>query len=103
MFSGPYINHGKPLKATMAIEMEANVRIVALIDNKKLKMVKLRITGASTYDWMESMWTTSYSSLCSNKNTFDEECFAGKSVGRDFYKISLVAESKGNIPHIYVI
>ena len=100
MFSGPHINHGTPLKATMAIEIKANVWIVAVIDGKTLKMIKLRITGASTYVWIESKWSNSYASSCSNQNTFTEQCFVGKSVGIDFYKISVAAESKGNIPHM---
>jgi hypothetical protein len=103
MFSGPRINHGIPLKATMAIEIKQNVWIVAVIDGKLLKMIKLRITGASTYVWIESKWSNSYASSCSNPNTFTEQCFVGKSVGIDFYKISVAAESKDCIPVTLVV
>merc|ERR1719270_1012359 len=42
--------------ATVAFPMGDNIFIVACVDGYHLKMVKIRVTGETTFDWMESKY-----------------------------------------------
>ena len=79
---------------------EKNVFIlgVTYVEKKNLKMVKIRVTGKNTFEWLEARYNKGYSEKCEKQSTFNENCFEGPSVEQDKYDVDLiatVAESKG--------
>ena len=72
---------------------EKNVFIlgVAYVENRNLKMVKIRVTGKDTFDWLEARYKKGYSEECGKQSTFNENCFQGTSIGQDKYDVDLVA------------
>ena len=80
--------------------VEKNVFIlgVTYVEIKNLKMVKIRVTGKDTFDWLEARYKKGYPEECEKQSTFNENCFEGSSVEQDKYDVDLiatVAESKG--------
>ena len=89
-FVGANINHGTPIPATIALKLSNEGEwIVGVVDGKYLKMVKLRVTGASSYEWIDNKYTTKYDPSC--LTSFSESCFVGKRPPKK-YQIILVAE-----------
>ena len=79
---------------------EKNVFILGLasIEEQILKMVKIRVTGKTTFNWLEARYQTDYPEECGEQSTFNKGCFQGLTVGQDKYDVDLVAtviESKG--------
>ena len=79
---------------------EKNEFILGLTNNeaKMLEMVKIRVTGETTFNWLEAKYNESYPEECGKQSTFDEGCFEGESVRQHIYDVDLVAivvESKG--------
>ena len=93
-FSGRMINGGIPIPATIAFKL-ANVDewIVGVLDGRYLKMVKLKVTGPNSYDWMASKWTNLYDESC--PTAFSESCFTGSGGGESQYTVELVASNEG--------
>ena len=90
-FTGPSITGG-PVPATIALPLlEENEWIVA-VRNNQLKMVKLRVTGANSYEWIATKYaeTSQYHASC--LESFSESCFAGNTNGENSYIVKLVAE-----------
>ena len=87
---------------------DKNVFILGLanIEEQILKMVKIRITGETTFDWLEAKYKTDYPEQCEKQSTFNEGCFQGRNVGQDKYDVNLVAttiESKGTRQGYFLI
>ena len=79
---------------------ENNVFILGVtsIEEQMLKMVKIRVTGETTFNWLEARYKEEYPEECGKQSTFNEGCFQGLTVGQDKYDVDLVAtiiESKG--------
>ena len=92
MFSGSFINHGTPVPATIAFKLANNDEwIVGVKEGNYLKMVKLRVTGANTYDWISTKYRRdgSYDEAC--VTSFSESCFVGPNGAERFYPILLEA------------
>ena len=89
---GPWINHGTPISATIAypIADEDDVWIIAAKDHAYLKMIKIRITGPNTFDWIMSYYSTAWGCL----DNFTESCFDGTSTTAGNYVVQLVAEKE---------
>merc|ERR1711865_965871 len=75
---GPRINHSSPLPVTLTLNLGANIWIVGLVDSSHLKMVKIEITGVSSYNWLETRYSTTYTTACTAQTTFVESCFSGR-------------------------
>ena len=97
---GPWVGYstdsygnGDPIPATIAYPVagEDDVWIIGAKDGH-LKMVKIRITGPNTYDWIESYYSSEYGCL----DNFTESCFAGTSTkcSGKCYVVKLVAEKQ---------
>ena len=92
-FAGPKINYGTPRPATIAFKLSNKGEwIVGVQDGNYLKMVKLRVTGANSYEWINTKYETNGNYDASCLISFSESCFVGTSVDRDFYRINLVTE-----------
>ena len=78
--------------ANLAFPMGENIFIVARVSENILKMVKIRVTGETTFDWMEAKFVYDYPSNCKAQETFTEECFVGTSVKEPNYSVKLVAK-----------
>ena len=88
LIGGPWVNNGIPLRATIAHHLETeDAWIVGTHDKIYLKMVKLRLTGANTFDWIRSKYQQdgSYNESC--LTSFIESCFEGIDVPEDRYEI----------------
>ena len=72
-----------------------------------VKMIKIRVTGKTTFDWLDGRNVILDSNKdgvidnneeCGKQSTFHEGCFKGSFQGQDKYNVDLVAtvvESKG--------
>ena len=79
---------------------EKNEFILGLTNNETqiLKMVKIRVTGERTFNWLEAKYNERYPEECGRQSTFYEECFEGQSEWQHNYDVDLVAavvEPKG--------
>ena len=101
--------------ATIAFPMGENVFILACINDRgpHLKMVKIRVTGETTYEWIEArVQRRSYPTNCKAQETFTvEECWNngvtsnkfGTIIDESLFSVVLVAklqESQRKKPHI---
>ena len=89
---GKWIDSGAV--ANLAFPMGENIFIVARVSEKYLKMVKIRVTGETTFDWIEAKYVVegNYPTVCKAQETFTEECFVGTSVKEPNYSVELVAK-----------
>ena len=91
---GKWIKNGTI--ASLAFPMGENIFIVASVSGNALKMVKIRVTGETTFDWIEAKYVypnyPNYPSNCKAQETFTEECFVGNSVKEPNYSVELVAK-----------
>ena len=90
--TGAWINNGIPIPATIAQSLGENIFIIAAFTEHHLKMVKIRVTGRTTFIWMEAKYSNpSSNSSCKLQETFSENCFIGTSVPEENYTVQLVA------------
>ena len=54
-------------------------------------MVKIRVTGETTFEWMEAIYNKNYPEKCGKQSEFDESCFQGVSVEQDKYDLTIKA------------
>ena len=92
-FKGSWANGAS---ATIAYPLvEKNVFIVSTVTTYAnlpiIKMVKIRVTGETTFDWLEAKYHQNFPSECGKQSTFNENCFTGKSVDQDKYDLNLKA------------
>ena len=86
---GPWVTKGEPIPATIAFYLaNEETWIIGVKNGGYLKMVKLKVTGPDTYDWIGSKHRPADS--CAN--SFLESCFDGTDVPEDKYEVQLVAE-----------
>ena len=102
--TGVWINNGIPVSATIAHPLGENIFIIAAFTESHLKMVKIRVTGSTTFIWMEAKYNNpSSNSSCKIQETFSESCFTGTSVPEDNYSVLLVATlGAGNVSLITI-
>ena len=74
--------------------MGDNIFIVVCLCGYHFKMVKIRVTGETTFDWMEAKyeWMNKVPTKCKAQETFTAECFVGTSVSQWHYNVELVAK-----------
>ena len=82
--NGPAVAIAYPL-------VEKNVFIVSTVGSNIMKMVKIRVTGETTFDWLEAKYHQDYPYECGKQSTFSENCFTGTSVDQDKYDVNLKA------------
>ena len=83
--------NGAPAAAIAYPLVEKDVFIVSTVGSNGMKMVKIRVTGETTFDWLEAKSHQDYPSECGKQSTFNENCFTGRSVGQDKYDVNLKA------------
>ena len=69
---------------------EKNVFIVGMGG----KMVKIRVTGEKTFDWLEARFDDRSPIECWTQSSFNEYCFDGRSVDRTKLNVKLIARIK---------
>ena len=90
--SGVSINNGVPIPATIAYTLGGNFFIVAGIEEPYLKMIKIFVTGETSFDWIEAKYSTPASgSNCRSQSSFTEACYQGTSNTQTAYNVQLVA------------
>ena len=95
--SGKYIR--TQLEATIAHEISHNIFIVAALDGHHLKMVKIRVTGITTFEWMKAKYMTpSSDSKCRYQQSFSIDCLDGTDVSANGYTVVLRARKKPGMP-----
>ena len=91
--SGLYIRN--PLEATIAHQISPNIFIVAAVDGPYLKMIKIHVTGITTFEWMEAKYMTpSSDSKCRHQQSFSIDCFDGPAMSASHYNVLLLAGKK---------
>ena len=58
-------------------------------------MVRLRVTGPTSFDWISTKYDINYNASC--LTTFSESCYVGGNAGKVSYLVRLVAEPEGAI------
>ena len=95
-FSGSNIG-GSPVPATIALQLVDNQWIVGVVNGNFMKMVKLHVTGANTFEWIATKYNRNgdYQDCC--VDAFSESCFVGidSPLGECAYTVELVAEAQG--------
>ena len=98
------VNYPCPRSATAALDLGDSKWIVALKDDKYLKMVMIKVTGESSYDWLETKYNKEGDYDASCETDFIESCFVhisetsqptwGQPGKEDSYKLLLSARYK---------
>ena len=102
MLSGPWINDGTPIPATIAFKLPLeDAWIVGVNEGGYLRMVKLKVTGSNSFKWIATKHNRvgNYDESC--LTAFSESCFVGTDSNEDQYKVQLVASDQGK--HIVFI
>ena len=68
---------------------EKNVFIVSQPDGKYLKMVMIRVTGVTTFDWLAAKFYQNFPKHCGTQSTFNLSCFQGTSANQEQYNVKL--------------
>ena len=85
---GTWVNNN----ASIAFPLkQKNVFIIGCTDLIDLKMIKIKVTGEKTFDWIEAKYHRNYPKECSSEQTFHESCFEGPSATQENYDVILVA------------
>ena len=88
-FKGKFISGAPSIAYPL---QDRNVFILAKPDSRFVKMVKIRVTGEKTFDWIDAKFIEIETDpKCGKQSTFHEGCFVGKSLERDKYDVDLVA------------
>ena len=87
---GSWINDS-PRNASLAYPIGENIFIVACVDRNNLKMIKIRVTGETTFDWIEAKHQR-VTANCNAQETFTTECFVGSPAKEHQYNVALVAK-----------
>lgn len=84
--------------ASIAYRVEENTFIVAAYGGKFLKMVKIKVTGETTFEWIEAKYhKPSSDSTCKTQLSFDIDCFHGTPMSVKSYNVVLLAEKISGI------
>ena len=84
--------------ASIAYRVEENTFIVAASGGKFLKMVKIQVTGETTFEWIEAKYhKPSSDSTCKSQLSFDLDCFHGTPMTVKSYNVVLLAEKISGI------
>ena len=87
---GSFVNSETPISARFTFYLaNEDTWIVGVKEEGDLKMVKLKVTGTNTFDWISSKQKQAGS--CGT--SFSESCFDGNDVDEDKYQVNLVAEA----------
>ena len=97
------IKNGLPVPATIAYRVEKDVYIIAEVSGP-LIMVKIRITGSKTFEFIEARSHIhdepyrSFGTYCNRPETFTIDCYRGVRALEDTYKVAkLVAVSRSGM------
>ena len=94
MFYGRAINDDIPIPATLgAYVPDKDEWIIGVVDGPFLKMMRVSVTGPTTFDWIATKYDINYNKVC--LSSFSESCFVGKSAKEKQYLVQLVAEPEG--------
>ena len=92
-----------PIPATIALDLGDNIWIVAVVNGGYLKMVKIKVTGKDSYEWIEAMYNDiNYNPSC--ETAFTESCYVHMPTQKTWkqpdetntYKLKLVARNRDN-------
>ena len=75
--------------------------IIGVVDGPFLKMVRLRVTGPTSFDWISTKYDINYNVTC--LTAFSESCYVGGNAGKVSYLVRLVAEPEGAILSSFII
>ena len=82
------------MPATIAYPLGGNYWIVAGIHEHNLMMIKIFVTGETSYDWIEAKYSNLdwIDSNCRFQSTFTEDSYQGpRKTNQDYYHVGLVA------------
>ena len=80
----------------LTLDLGNNVWLLGVVDDGVLKMVKLKVTGPTTNEWLGTRSDVDYDPSCAVQATFREACWgAGDGVPRNAYPVSVRATEEG--------
>lgn len=94
--SGAGINDGFPEPATIAYRLKGNIFILAISElSGDIKMVKIRVTGEESFEWLEAKYHTANTSECKTQESFQKDCYYGTTKSERIYNVSRLVAIKG--------
>lgn len=96
---GSFISSSCGSEAAIAYHTGENVFIIAVLHGPFIKMVKARVTGEATFQWMDAKYDRIENAdpKCKTDSTFYEGCFKGSSVSQEEYNVRVDAISRSGI------
>ena len=96
---GSFISSACGSEAGIAYHTGQNVFIIAVLHGPFIKMVKARVTGEVTSQWMDAKYDRIENAdpKCKSDSTFYEGCFKGSSVSQEEYNVRIDAVSRSGI------
>ena len=90
-FGGPSIT-GAPVPATIALPLSNENEWIVAVKNNQLKMIKFRVTGTNTFDWISTKYVERPEAPCLTQESFSLSCFVGNAGNEKQYELQMVAE-----------
>merc|ERR1711971_1115775 len=78
----------------MKLDLGGNIWLVALYDHELLEMVKIKISGKETFEWLATKLAEEPDKRCTVQKTFTAACFKGEDKDKDKYKVHLKASEE---------
>jgi len=78
-FAGSWINHGTPMPVTLKRHLGGDHWMLGLVEAPYLKIVKVKITGEQTFEYVATRYDPHYDAVCAAQATFTATCFHSKS------------------------
>lgn len=72
--TGSAIDGDEPLPVSIMFDLGDNMWIVGALNGAYVKMVKIMVTGETTFDWIGASYTQ-LGTGCDEQQTFTESCF----------------------------
>ena len=96
---GSFISSSCSAEAAIAYHIEDNFYIIAVLHGPFIKMVKARVTGEATSQWIDAKYDRIENAdpKCKTDSTFYEGCFKGRSVSQEEYNVRIDAVSGSGI------
>merc|ERR1712113_160116 len=85
---------GDYLKISMKLDLGGNIWIIALHDHGVLELVKIKVTGSETFEWLGTKLAKGPEKRCLAQKTFAAACFKGEDKDKDKYKVHLKASKE---------
>ena len=76
--TGVSVNNGVPIPATLVYKLGSNEFLVGAVDDGYLKMDKIKVTGAKTYQWLATRYKKPFDAACADPAAHPKRTRSGR-------------------------